>query len=120
MEQLENEARTDAVNAERKRLHDIDEVARMCPADMVAEAKYGANACDAKELTYRAMLADAKRGAEYMQNRAEDVQNSGVQNVGSTAPADARAAEVNSPEANAAAGKKDAQAFLNLMKGKVK
>lgn len=43
-----------AVSAERHRLEEIDQIAGLFNAEMVHEAKYGATACDARELAFRA------------------------------------------------------------------
>lgn len=95
--QLENEVRTAvsvehaeavnaAVQAERSRLKDIDEVAGLFAQDLVQEAKYGEAPCTAHELTYSAAKAAAQQGRNFLNAMNEDAQASGTENVGA-APA---------------------------------
>lgn len=117
---LIQQAETEAVNKEQSRLQAIDKVAKLFPAELVDAAKYGPEACDAKELTYRAAMADVENGTAFLKNRAVDAQTSGVKDVASTPPADQKPAAADSPEAMQAQGAADAQKYLDMMKGKVK
>jgi len=120
VDQIEKNAGQTAAQAEQERLKAIDEVAKLFPTELVNAAKYGEKACDAKELAYRAALDSAKKGREFLEAREIDAQESGVKNVASVPPEDKKPGAANSPAENSAQGKKDAQAFLNLMeKGKV-
>jgi len=120
VDQIEKNAGQTAAQAEQERLKAIDEVAKLFPTELVNAAKYGEKACDAKELAYRAALDSAKKGREFLEAREIDAQESGVKNVASVPPEDKKPGAANSPAENSALGKKDAQAFLNLMgKGKV-
>lgn len=81
-------ASTDAaVKAERTRLQEIDAISGLYSAEMVEAAKYGDDACDAKELAYRAALEQAKTGRAFLAALGEDASNSGADNVGA-APGD--------------------------------
>lgn len=80
------EAINSAVQAERTRMHDIDEIACLYDAALVNEAKYGETACSAAELAHRAALAAAKSGQKFLANMEEDDEESGAEEVGA-APA---------------------------------
>lgn len=118
--QIEKSAGQAAAKAEQERMEAIDKVAKLFPAELVAAAKYGENACDAKELAYRAALDSAERGRDFLNAREVDAQASGVKAVGSVPPEDKKPGAANSPAENSAQGKKDAQAFLSMTKGQVK
>lgn len=72
----------EAVEAERNRLMEIDEVSALYDDDTVREAKYGEHPCTAQEMTYRAAQKAAKEGKQFMSNLADDAQASGAQKVG--------------------------------------
>ena len=80
----ENTARA----AERERLRGIDEIAS-CIGDeaMVAEARYGETACDARELSFRAMKAGVGRNAAFLAGLAKDAKASGASGVKPVPPA---------------------------------
>lgn len=95
--QIEAEARaaadhTEAVNtavqAERKRMQEIDAVAALFNPDVVQEAKYGEHPCNAQELSYRAAQAAAKQGTNFLAALGEDSKNANTAGVGA-APAPA-------------------------------
>lgn len=75
------EATNNAVNAERQRLADIDQIAGLYAADAVNEAKYGATACSASEFALRMAQEAAKKGASFMADVADDSQESGTEDV---------------------------------------
>lgn len=77
------EAAKEAVEAERKRLAEIDEIAPLFSAELVNEAKFGDNACTAAELAYRAAKADTKKGADYFERMKKDTAESNVDKVNS-------------------------------------
>ena len=70
----------EAVQAERQRIADIDQVASMFDADTVRVAKYE-NPCTAQEMCYRAAQESAKQGKAFMANLADDVKESKAANV---------------------------------------
>ena len=77
-----NDARAEAQKQERDRLAAIDEIADTIPSELVAEAKYGAKACTAQELTYRAALDAKKKGHKLLDDVQDDAQASGANAVG--------------------------------------
>lgn len=79
------EAVQDAVNAERQRLSEIDEIASLYPEDAVRDAKYGENACSASELALRMAKENAKKGASFLDSLHQDSQTSGANGVPSAA-----------------------------------
>ena len=60
VKEIVDSERAAAQKAERERLAAIDEIAETIPANMVAEAKYGENACSAEQLAYRAAVAQRR------------------------------------------------------------
>lgn len=70
-----------AVSAERHRLEEIDQIAGLFNAEMVHEAKYGATACDARELAFRAAQAATQQGRDFLTALGIDNQQSGTQSV---------------------------------------
>lgn len=104
--QAENEARAAAnnesaaaVQAERERLRGIDEIAALYDDDLVAEARYGKTACDAKELAFRGAKAAAGRGQAYAANLETQASASGANSVpAAAAPNDGQNASVSDIE----------------------
>lgn len=76
-----------AVSAERERLAAIDEVAGLFDPALVAEAKYGVEACTAAELALRAAQKAAKAGSKFLADQQMDAQESGAGAVGAAPPA---------------------------------
>ena len=93
--QAESAASANAVQAERTRLQEIDNVAGLFSAEMVREAKYGETACTAQELAYRAAQAAVANGQQFLNNMAADAQAS---NAAAVPAAPAPAAEDPKPE----------------------
>ena len=78
----EQKAVNDAVQAERKRLQEIDEIASAInDPDLVKEAKYGEKACSAQELAFRAMQKQAKQGEQHLEDVKKDYQASNASSV---------------------------------------
>ena len=117
VQQIEASAAQTAVQNERARLQGIDEVAALMPAELVAEAKYGATACSAETLAFRAAKAAAKAGTSFLANLEEDSTNSGTANVTAAAPAPVDEG-ADKPEDLYAAGKQAAQAYHTKKEGK--
>ena len=80
--EIVKDARAEAQKQERDRLAAIDEIADTIPSELVAEAKYGAKACTAQELTYRAALDAKKKGHKLLDDVQDDAQASGANAVG--------------------------------------
>lgn len=75
------EATNSAVNAERQRIADIDQIAGLYAADAVNEAKYGKTACTAGEFALRMAQEAAKKGTSFMADVAADSKESGAEAV---------------------------------------
>jgi hypothetical protein len=92
---------SDAVNAERNRIKDIDAIAASIPdSNMVNEAKYGENAMDAKTLCFEAMKKGAQEGTNFLMNLEKGAVESGANAVNSVSSteepeADEAAAAIN-------------------------
>ncbi len=99
-----------AIQAERKRLQEIDAVAGLFDPALVQEAKYGMTACSAQELTYRAARQAAQKGRKILANLEADTEASGAQSV-SAANSSGVTGEGNSPQAMIAQAKADAKAY---------
>ena len=79
----QNQANTDAVNAERQRLADIDSIAASIPDQkLVHDAKYGEQPCTAQELCFRVMQQSAAAGQQFLANYQQDGAASGANAVG--------------------------------------
>lgn len=99
--------RADAIQAEQKRLQEIDDLAGLFSADLVREAKYGEKACSAQELSYRAAVDAAKNGKQFLTKMTADAKESNAGAV-PAAPAhdpEPKAAEPKSEEEKMAAAK---------------
>lgn len=79
--ELEAAVRADATRAEQERLQGIDDIAGLFSADMVRKAKYGATACTAQELAFRAAQEAAKNGQTFLANLTADALASGAGEV---------------------------------------
>ena len=75
----------EAVQAEERRLQEIDEVSNLFDDALVKEAKYGSTKCSAQELAYRAAQAAAKQGRKFLADLDTDGSDSGAASV-SAAP----------------------------------
>lgn len=87
-EQINEGAISEAVQAERTRIREIDEIASLYSDELVREAKYGESACDARELAYRAACEQARKGQGFLSALEVDADASGGAEVGA-APAPA-------------------------------
>jgi ATP-dependent protease ClpP protease subunit len=105
---------TTAVQAERQRLAEIDEISALYSTDVVQAAKYGDNACSAQEMAFRAAKEAAKNGQDFLGNLKADNKASGAQAVGS-APAPNDDAPLT-PEQRMAKGKEAAEALAGNKK----
>lgn len=110
-----NAAVTEAVQAEERRMQEIDEVSALFSDELVKEAKYGDKKCTAQELTYRAAQAAAKQGHSFLANLDEDAKDSGADGVGAAPGKDAGEdgkKDDDSPEAVEAEAKAAVAAFM--------
>ena len=75
-------ARTEIVASERARLQDIESIeAQIGDTQLIAEAKYGENACDAAQLALKAMQKQAALGAAHLAGVKNDAAKSGTGDV---------------------------------------
>lgn len=95
VKEIENSVRADAQKAERERLAAIDEIADTIPSELVANAKYGDNACTAQELAYRAALDAKKKGNKLLEAVENDANTSGANSVGGAITEGAAGSGVN-------------------------
>lgn len=117
VQQIEASAAQTAVQNERARLQGIDEVAALFNADLVADAKYGPNACSAETLTFRAAQAAAKAGNKFLADLSADGKASGANGVpAAPAPEDEGAASTAEDAYNA--GKQAGKAYMKDKEGK--
>lgn len=88
--QVEADARasvdhTDAVNtaiqAERARMQEIDEISSLLDATAVQQAKYGDKPCTAADLLMAAAKTAAKQGKKFLADLREDGEESGADGV---------------------------------------
>lgn len=82
MNSMLSAAKNDGVEAERKRMKELDAIAKSVAAEDLKEAKYGDNPIDAKELSFQTMKKDAEKSSEYMGKAVADSKDSGVEDVG--------------------------------------
>ena len=75
------DAVNDAVKAERERMKAIDSIANTVGAELVNEAKYGENPMNASELALKALQNQQAMGSQYLQDRSQEIKNSGVNDV---------------------------------------
>jgi ATP-dependent protease ClpP protease subunit len=75
-------ARTEAVNAERARIQAIESIeASVGDPQLVADAKYGENPCNAQDLAFKAMQKQAQLGTQHLDNTKKDAEASGAKGV---------------------------------------
>jgi ATP-dependent protease ClpP protease subunit len=77
---LVKEAENKAVESERKRIKNIDEIAGNIDQKLVNKAKFD-EPMDAKDLAFEAMKSDKKKAGQYLNNVREDTEESGVEDV---------------------------------------
>ena len=82
------EAVNAAVQAERARMQEIDEVSSLLDPTAVQQAKYGEKPCTAAELLVSAAKAAAKQGKKFLSDLKDDADDSGTDDVGATPPPD--------------------------------
>lgn len=93
-----------AVQEERKRIQDIDEIARQVGDDaMVREAKFGDNPMNASQLALEALKKQSRLGHSFLSGMEEDVKNSGSASV--------------KPEPNSGTKTEKEQAYQDVMDG---
>lgn len=78
--QIENNAKTIAENAERERLKAIDEISNNLDPELINKAKY-VEPMNAEKLAFEAIKNDAKKGEQFLDTRKEEIKNSGTEVV---------------------------------------
>ena len=107
-----------AIQAERQRIAEIDQVASLFNADIVRAAKYE-NPCTAQEMCYRAAQESAKQGKAFMNDLAEDAKEANAANVpAASAPATEGPKEMSNAE-KVAAGRELARSLKGDKKEEV-
>lgn len=107
----------EAVQAEERRLQEIDEVSNLFDDALVKEAKYGSTKCSAQELAYRAAQAAAKQGRKFLADLDTDGSDSGAASV-SAAPGKNDGDGEDSVKDIEAQAKAAVKAFLDRKEGK--
>lgn len=97
-----------AVEAERKRIAEIDEIAALYDDETVREAKYGEKPCTAQEMAFAAAKKAAKKGQKFMGELEDDFKASGAEDVDAT-PAAEEDDKPLTPEQRMAQGRADAK-----------
>ncbi len=105
-----------AVQAEQRRLQEIDEVAGALAADLVQEAKYGKTACSAQELCYRAAKQASQKGQKFLGDLEADARASGAGNVPPAPNGDPGGQQSQTPEQKMAEARADVKALLGKEK----
>ena len=105
----------DHVQAERKRIQEIDALAGLFDAETIKAAKYGEHRCTAQEMVYAAAQKASQQGGKFLAALIADTKGSGAQDVGAANGAGSDgtcgAGGEDTPQAMAAQAKLDAQAF---------
>lgn len=97
-----------AVEAERKRIAEIDDIAVLYDDETVREAKFGEKPCTAQEMAFAAAQKAAKKGQKFVDDLKDDFQASGAGNV-NAAPAAEDEDKPLTPEERMAQGRADAK-----------
>ena len=112
------EAVNAAVQAERERMQEIDEVASLLdPAD-VREAKYGEKTCTAADLVMADAKKRAKQGKKFLSDLKDDADESNAEDVGATPPPAEEAEEDDDAKKTPEARMADARAKVSALFGK--
>ena len=101
------------MQAEQKRIQEIDAVAALYDADTVQAAKYGENACTAQEMTYRAAQKAAQQGKKFLGDLEDDTKASGAQGVPAAGdPGNPPPAESQTPDQRMASARAEVKALF--------
>lgn len=112
---ISSEVAQKAVQAERKRLEEIEAIATQVSSELLYEAKY-TKPCSAQDLAYRAMQERVNKGSEYLKAMNDGYLKSGAADVASaSAPLDSGIDE-SSPEVVKAAAKAAVDDYFKSMK----
>ena len=116
------EAVNTAVQAERDRMQEIDEVSGLLDPDTVQQAKYGEKPCTAAELLMAAAKAAAKQGKKFLADLKEDSEESGAEAVPAApaSPGDGLESNNNVENATPEARMNNARSAVSALLGKKK
>lgn len=109
---LVNQIRVEAVNAERNRIKEIDEIAsNISDADAIKEAKYGENPTNAATLAFNYLKKAKNLGQQFVRGLENGAETSGANKV--------TAVPTSNPEEMTQAQKDEAEGLkaLNIVKG---
>lgn len=107
-----NSLKEEFTNAERIRIQEIEKISNSIDADLVDEAKFGATACDAKELALRAMQRENEKNQKHLADLQADNEASKVNEVESVpGPQD--------PDTDKQSEKQQAQEIVNIIRQKM-
>jgi len=105
----------DLIQAERKRMQEIDAVASLFDDETVKAAKYGDHPCTAQEMTYRAAQKAAQQGKKFLSDLEADAKASGAQSVpamGDPGTQPPPPAETQTPDQRMASARAEVQALF--------
>ena len=103
----------DPVQAERRRIQEIDALAALFDSETIQAAKYGEHPCTAQEMAYQAAQKAAQQGRNFLAALEADTAASGAQEV-TAADSGTGGMDQDSPQAMALQAKADVQAFQNM------
>lgn len=78
--QITNIAKEEGAKAERQRIEDIEKISNTLPEELVKNAKF-IECIDAKDLAFKALQDNAKKGTQFIKNLQADAEDAGVENV---------------------------------------
>ncbi len=111
--QASEDAISAAVQAEQKRIQEIDALACLYDADTVKEAKYGEKSCTAQEMTYRAAQKAVQQGKKFLGDLEDDTKASGAQDVPAAGdPGEPTPTEKQTPDQRMASARAEVKALF--------
>ena len=105
------------IEAERRRIKEIDDISALFDDEIVNEAKYGEKSCTAQEMTYRAALKAAQTGRKFMSDLLEDSARSGANDVPAAPAHDADGYAAGGSDEDPVAAGKAAAALWKEIRG---
>lgn len=101
--EIEASASKAAVEADRQRIKDIEEISAAMPKDLVQRAKFDTGV-EARDLALQALRADASAGEKYMKSRASEQEDGAL--VNATPPEKESKSDANAAQAASMFGRK--------------
>ena len=112
------ELKKQAIEAERKRLQEIDEISKNIPSELVQEAKYGKSACSASDLALRAIQFEKTTAEQSLTSMVDDTKNSKVNLVSSEPPKTDKNTQNMSPNEKLQDARAEVRRIMNLVNKK--